>query len=471
MKKFLIIGFIQASLTFSQIPFDFKGKAVLELNCTELSDSIYVEVYAQNFFADQQIEFFNKEIKSPGKYFLSCNCHSPEKIRTSINNQNLVMFASPSDTIHATFSYKDKTKWSIKYDGKNAAENQYYLQKRNHFSGMDMEFYKIRLAELSEPKRYYTMIDSFSNLEQKFLAEYASKNNLQKKFTDYESTEIKYSNAYFKLGYPAFHRNPQKKYTEEIINYIPIEPSYDSSALLNYSYYQYLDFAISISLSIDSVLLKSAGEEGRFIRQAKVLNQAQSILYGEVADVFLANSLHSTMNSRDEKFFNRIMNDEKIKFNNSAYKDFLLKEYNEKFILKPGDAASVFYSKDKKEKIIPLKNYFGKPLYVCFWRELTPETKQEFLYQKKLAEQNQIIVINVADDINFEQWKKAISADTDKKIQQLILFGNWNELVVDDYDIKSFPHIVLIDKTGKIIENAISRKDKNHVEELINKIK
>ncbi len=467
IKKQYFLLFFCAIQVYAQIPsFNFYGKATIELDVSELHDSIEVSFYKNNLLGDLKIDGNKKTITSAGKKYFELPCQSPQKIDAYIDNQNVTMFIAPDDTLRVAISYSAKARWNIFYKGNLADENKYYIQKRNSFKGVDMDRYKIRMTAALDPFNYAKAIDSLANIEQGFLENYLQTQGLSKQFADYEKAEIKYGSANQKFHYNSY-RVKKIELPKNYFSFISPLLKNDSTAVLSYEYYQFLQ-SMALNVKLDSALLASDKNLANKKFQKGILLYAQNILSGEVADVFLASSLNSLLISRNEQFFNDALADEKIKFNNKHYREFLEKKHNEKFTLKAGEDAPFFNTKDKKDKTVALKDYFGKPLYICFWREVTPEVEKEFSCQKALLEKYGITILNIAADVNPKQWQKVLSSNTKSDAVHLMLFGNWNNLTIDDYDIKAFPHIVLIDEKGKVVQNNAK---KNEIEKFVSQYK
>lgn len=465
-KQYLLLSICASQLFAQTTSFKFQGKAVIELDVAELHDSIDVAFYKNNLLGDLRIDGNKKTITSSGKKYFDFTCQSPQKIDAYIDKQNVTMFISPDDTLRVAISYSAKGSWNISYKGNLVDENKYYIQKRNNFKGVDMDRYKIRMTSTLDPFHYAQAIDSLENIEQIFLQNYLQTQGLTKQFADYEKAEIKYGSANQKFHYNSY-RIKKIELPKTYFAFVSSLLKNDSLAVFSYEYYQFLQ-SISLNVKVDSALLATDKTLANKKFQKDILLYAQSILSGEVSDVFLASSLNSLLINRNEQFFNDVMADDKIKFYNIQYREFLQKKYIEKFTLKIGEDAPFFNTKDKKEKTVSLKDYFGKPLYICFWREINSAVEKEFLYQKELEEKFAITILNIGADVNPKELQKVLSSNSKSEAVHLMLFGNWNNLTIDDYDIKHFPHIVLIDEKGRIVQNDAK---KNEIEKFVSQYK
>lgn len=118
--------------------------------------------------------------------------------------------------------------------------------------------------------------------------------------------------------------------------------------------------------------------------------------------------------------------------------------------LRPGSEAPDFTLPDKAKKQVSLKSLRGKPVLINFWTTYC---------QGCLGEMERMVDLNsrYGDKVTF------VSISADREFIKMLYFVNlkknytWNFLHVDnqsqllvDYDVRSYPLFVLIDRNGKI---------------------
>ncbi|WP_316795045.1 TlpA disulfide reductase family protein [Pedobacter agri] len=119
-----------------------------------------------------------------------------------------------------------------------------------------------------------------------------------------------------------------------------------------------------------------------------------------------------------------------------------------------GSEAPNFLQPDTSGKVIQLKNYRGKYVFVDFWASWCGPCRLEIPFIKKVYQrypQRDFQILSVSIDSSREKWLKAIAEDGTGLWPQLgDMQGNKNSASTL-YKIKVIPQNLLIDPEGKII--------------------
>jgi thiol-disulfide isomerase/thioredoxin len=150
----------------------------------------------------------------------------------------------------------------------------------------------------------------------------------------------------------------------------------------------------------------------------------------------------------------------------NAYKPEIVEVFN---LIKPGTVAPEFklthYLNNTEES---LSKYRGKLVLLEFWIKncgycVAAVPKLNAMNKQYADKDLQILAINTEDTPN------AINSFVSlQKVEYVVLHGN-NESVNKSYGIGSFPQVVLIDKTGRVIYSGML--DIPHIDEIIAKNK
>jgi thiol-disulfide isomerase/thioredoxin len=121
----------------------------------------------------------------------------------------------------------------------------------------------------------------------------------------------------------------------------------------------------------------------------------------------------------------------------------------------------------KYKSIADLK---GNYVYISFWAEWNVESLQELKYIQKLEQKygHRVIFISVSTGENIEKEKQYFNANK----FNWILLHDTDKSIRNEYNIKSIPYYVLIDKEGDIIKGnapAPSSNMDNFLKQLIRK--
>jgi peroxiredoxin len=137
-------------------------------------------------------------------------------------------------------------------------------------------------------------------------------------------------------------------------------------------------------------------------------------------------------------------------------KDTLQRYYTAVKRLKPGTPAPGFSLKNEKGKTVSLADLKGKVVYIDFWgvgcgpciydiKNHVPEVHER--YKNK-----DVVFVNICVDAKDKQWKDALVKYTLDGVN-LLAEGWSSNAVCKLYNVTGIPHYILIDKTGKIVDN------------------
>jgi peroxiredoxin len=223
-------------------------------------------------------------------------------------------------------------------------------------------------------------------------------------------------------------------YRSFIFDYIrfhrPFNSFVSSSGLSNHKKFNpALDNYYSAQASIDLLNIKDW-----FITSA-IMEGFRNYSFGDAENVF-----HQFMNTCQTPYL----------------KDTLQSYYTAMKRLKPGTPAPGFSLKNEKGKTVSLADLKGKVVYIDFWgvgcgpciydiKNHVPEVHER--YKSK-----DVVFVNICVDAKDKQWKDALAKYNLDGVN-LMAEGWSNNPVCKLYNINSIPHYILIDKTGKIVDN------------------
>ena len=165
-----------------------------------------------------------------------------------------------------------------------------------------------------------------------------------------------------------------------------------------------------------------------------------------------------------------IFNEFKLEFEGSIYRTTLQKKYDKKVIILPGNIAPDFSGKTLEGKLISLKNFNGKVVYVDIWASWCGPCLKEIPYAKKLHgafQEDKVIFLNVSIDRSREAWKKMLDNEKDWLGTHIILDQREHDTFARNYKLGGIPRYLLIDQTGKIVSADASRPSSKSIKEEI----
>lgn len=132
----------------------------------------------------------------------------------------------------------------------------------------------------------------------------------------------------------------------------------------------------------------------------------------------------------------------------------------EKTIAKASSNYPVLYNTDGKE--VHIDRFKGKVVYIDFWASWCGPCRQQFPFSKKLhasltkKELEKIVFLYISIDDSEENWKKAIEQNGLEGIHGLSK-GGWSSEVCRFFNISSIPRYMILNKSGKIVEQDAKR--------------
>ena len=118
--------------------------------------------------------------------------------------------------------------------------------------------------------------------------------------------------------------------------------------------------------------------------------------------------------------------------------------------LKPGTKAPEFSLRDREQKELSLQSLQGKPVLLCFWTTYCQACLSEMDLIKPLFDkyQENVHFVSISADKYFSKMLFFINLKSDW-VWTFVHVGDQPD-VLKDYDVRTYPLFVLIDKAGNI---------------------
>ncbi len=490
----ILIGLsvLTSSAQINKVPqITYNDSAYIKIIVSNIIDTLNFQTKCYPFFPHSASGEKKIVIVKPGIYYLAYQMTKPEMVHFDIEvdfapvivsgdtmvikegiklDQNLdagVYFQSliiPKDTlvVNVGFNTNEKENPTI-YGTANGNINDYYQHKKQilgYYSFLDHDFKGIDRFYKNEISRseYNEAIDIINySVEQNILFLDKNKKNLPNWFYYMEKSDIIYGAARITEGlFDKLNSIDQKRATVvsvEFNNPSVLLSSFYYSFLEEYMYYRFFT-AENIKKNMDNFKINF------FIFKSNIVD---SLLSGEIKDYFITCELADLYtNNRKYEDVKKVdsfivknypkLTEDKIQYINSVKKRFA------KFIkseLTKGDNAPGFYLRDMNAVQYQLTNFTDKFVYLHFWSTLNETSMNDISAFNKLFSQigdKPIEIVHICMDDNPEKIKQIIEKYNLKGVN-LICKGNWGKTLKSSYFIEEFPHYVLIDKNGIIIQN------------------
>jgi thiol-disulfide isomerase/thioredoxin len=131
--------------------------------------------------------------------------------------------------------------------------------------------------------------------------------------------------------------------------------------------------------------------------------------------------------------------------------------------------APAFTLSDIHGNKVSLSDFKGKVVYLDFWASWCGPCVAEIPHSKKLQKQFKdntgIVFINISLDRDTIQWKKKVESKSMMGVQLLSPKGLESD-VINNYDLKSIPRFIIINRQGKIVDYDAKRPSQKVDEDL-----
>ncbi len=369
------------------------------------------------------------------------------------------MYLQPGDNMKISFDAKafDKT---LKYEGVGAKTNNYLAQKMLLGIALKPKTAYQFYGNLKE-KDFLKLEDSIANAYDKLL----ENNKLNADFSILEKFRHKLGKANILSRYQMLKRYLTKdneykvsKNFPDPMNGIDINDARLAS-LPNASYIvgEYLQYQINQQEKTDDDnpirLMQMIDQKLTDPKLKEILafdNAKYNLLYTKKLEKYYA-------------LFNKMVK-------NPKYKEIVQKKYDNIKAMNPGVAAPDFTAYDINGKEYHLKDFEGKMLYIDLWATWCAPCRAEIPSLNKIREQykNQainILSISVYDD--KAKWETMVKAD---KMQGWQLFSPDKDMeFLKKFVVDGIPRFILLDSSGKIIDNNAPRPSEEELKLLLNK--
>ena len=464
MNKFtLLIGLLSVGIAAAQTAPSYSikpgGKAVVKISYRNNIRNRPVFSYMSSvlpYNAESRIE--DSLPTGSGDKYLVYEAAAPQHGLLTIDRYGDLIYLVPGDTLTLSIDLSSPKTWqSYQFLGQYAAMNQYYFDQGKALKGSPSHARGRFVNEAATLSRYRQQMDSLLQVEQQFLLTYSRTHRLPAWFIRDEKQRILYNDASARAnaaGYRQFIKKDKledlpKDYfsfvTPALLNNSPAAYLYDYQRFLKDYFYQ-LYFGQKQNRNITDFITKLATKA----------------LTGAAWDVFMTRYV-------DELLAGLPTEGEKVlaayypRFTNKQWIDERKAYYQDAYTLKPGKAAPNFALTDESDSLTYLKDYRGQVVYLSFWFTGCAPCRQEMPYENELVkhfEGKPVKVVSICVMSSREDWAKVSNL---YQLQTVNLYANkaWEKTVIEKYNVKAYPHYVLIDQAGNVVMNNCSRPSGN----------
>ena len=139
--------------------------------------------------------------------------------------------------------------------------------------------------------------------------------------------------------------------------------------------------------------------------------------------------------------------------------------------LKRGDASPDFMAVDTNNRLVSLKSFKGKYVYVDLWATWCSPCVAEIPHLQrleKLFKGKKIVFVSISCDEDMEEWLNYLRQN---KMEGVQLNFDCNRRFQEAYGVQGIPRFILIDKKGKVVDPDMTRPSDPKTEKTLKALK
>jgi thiol-disulfide isomerase/thioredoxin len=426
-------------------------------------DSVNIKVFHYPILTEKVLAQLGTD--STGHGLIQLELSKPLMLDMAMNNNLYKLYLKPGYDLKIS---KDTTQspGSILFEGEGAVMNNYL----NHVSTLLDANYLIDYDFKAFTKKY----DSLNAIVENYSNSYFSNFSIPKDELELLKQTTKMRFLFIKAEYG--HRAHEAAYTEQAFKYLNGEPAekikisdeqqslfsdipFDTTYLMDgmFEYksvlYQYLREKHLLSFEFE--FLKTPDQ---WPRRSNTLIKNGSYPRG-ISEYLIARDLMFWMEKITPEI-DSLFDEFKRDFEGSIYTADLQTKYDELTGLLPGNIAPNFSGRDLEGKLISLKDFKGKVVYVDVWATWCGPCVEEIPHAKKLQtafKSKNVIFLNVSVDKIQEAWRQKLTKEKDWLGIHIILDKREIDSLSENYKLYGIPKYFLIDQSGRIVSVHASR--------------
>ena len=433
-------------------------------------NKVYVK-YVKNYLTNEKGIADSAFVDKNGNFSMTFSWSDFHPALFFHGDERSAMFLAPGDNLKMILDAKQFDE-SIKYEGIGSEVNNYLAQKTVRFTPLKGSV----IFKMSE-KEFTTMIDSMHNEKLNYFNMFfkgkSEVNTSLITFMEYEQAEINYNWASTKMSYAEAHEYYMQLkepvvLTERYYDFLKQVPVQNPKAMNSTAY---LEFVADYVSTESAKMQKKDTMQNIITVKEKYMDDNFS---ADLKDYLFAKWIFSLLTQENDVVSgSRLLEKYKGFSKNENYIKILESNLAIVSQLAPGNLAPNFYFPDLEGKVVSLKDFRGKVVYLDIWASWCGPCRMEIPFAQKLEEEmkdKDIVFLCVSVDPDENAWRKIIK-EKEMGGKHLISKGNFESEITKLYNVKGIPRYVIIDKEGIIVDSNAKRPSeevKADLDELLN---
>ncbi len=423
-----------------------------------------IELHVNQQFLNGAIDSYQSNILEDGTFMLGAELNTNQLVYLDYSRNKAPLYLEPGDTLIVNFEATN-FQYSFTFDGSAAGNNEVLY---NYLKEYPTETNRFKMLQYRRGTFWYDCDPKMDNMMQdnspaKFtskldlrkestfnLVDFTVKNNptkITRGFQDYMEAEAMYLNAYHKLLYGHIYKN-KYKLDDSFFTFLEEVPV-QNEAIGNFWYRQFLLAFCNHNSENFDVKEKTYTEQYDFANN-RLERGAKRFVQSEI----LVNALRGkTINQISDSYRDFVLTNELYHFHQKV-----INQYDKSIKYMAGSKAPDFSLTEQSGKIVNLKDYQGKVVYLNFWASWCAPCMNKMERMQSLQSginNSSVVFLNVSLDREKEAWQKTLAKKNFIGVH-VWADGNIDSAIAKDYQIKILPQYYIIDKNGRFAEKPAS---------------
>lgn len=463
LRKFCLIAMMSLYSTFT----------VVAQNTVNISGDIkqykatQVSIYYYTEFIRYSKKTFNAQLSGQGEFSIDIPLKQKQPAFFKYGRINVPILLKPGKPLRLSANANDLLV-TLKFSGKNGAENQFLAAYHQGFVANGKQYKIYDYCKSMNPEQFLAYLKTQHQAQMNLLKKHQSQQNLNEAFVQYQTRMFEVQLWKNLLMYPAekaFSTKGKLILPKDYYSQLPQVFSWKDEWAKSTDYQYLASLYLQHKFRQKNPGKTSTRDYYNFVKKMIQGKKAPQLLSHQLAKI-VCKGLTSGNFSLAKL---QTMYDDCLALNRLPALEKLLKtQYQIAKQLDKGKAAPEFTLKNIEGKQVSLSDFRGKVVFMDFWASWCPPCLKQVPHAKKLQEKlkgQPVVFLYISVDQNAKMWKRAVERKQIKGIH-LNAPGVKNS-VTNAYNVRAFPHYIIIDKEGKIWHRNANRPSRKPYQQIM----
>ncbi|HAS43331.1 MAG TPA: hypothetical protein DCS93_22820 [Microscillaceae bacterium] len=426
-----------------------------------------VSIYYYAEFIRYSKKTFNAQLSEQGKFSIDIPLKQKQPAFFKYGRIDVPILLEPGKPLRLSTNANDLLS-TLKFFGKNGAENQFLAAYYQEFMANGKQYKIYDYLERMNPDEFLTYLKTQHQAQMNLLKKYQRQQNLNEAFVQYQTRMFEVQRWKNLLVYPenkVFLIKGKLILPKDYYSQLPQSFPWKDEWVRSTDYQYLVSLYLKHKFRQKNPEKTSTRDYYNFVKKTIEGKKAPQLLSHQLAKIVCGG-----LTSGDFPLAKlQTMYDDCLALNRLPALEKLLKaQYQVAKQLDKGQAAPAFTLTNIEGKQVSLSDFRGKVVFLDFWASWCPPCMRQVPHAKKLKEKlkaEPVVFLYISVDQNAKMWKRAVER---KQIEGIHLNApGIKNSVTHAYNVRAFPHYIIIDKEGKIWHRNAKRPSRGAYQQIM----